>query len=90
MKITNRNGNFKFRDDIKGEYNISHEVTNQEDDDIAAALMLFKVGEITLDEAMCYFGYREYQEGCDKTTKYNHDRVATFVRGATETIRSYL
>lgn len=86
MKITNRNGNFKFRDDIKGEYNISHEVTNQEDDDIAAALMLFKVGEITLDEAMCYFGYRSYQEGYDKNTIYNHDRVATLVRGATETV----
>ena len=85
MKVTLRGFNFKFRDDVNGEYNISQEVTNQEDDDIAAALMLFKVGEITLDEAMCYFGYRSYQEGYNKTTILNHDRVATLVKGATET-----
>ncbi len=89
MKVTLRGSNFKFRDDVNGEYNISKEVTNREDDDIAAALMLFKVGEITLDEVMCYFGYRLYQEGYDNSTKYNHDRVATFVRGATETVRNY-
>lgn len=89
MKVTARTGNFKFRDDINGNYNISHDVTDTVDDDIVTAIMLFKVSEITLDEVMCYFAYREDPEGCCRDKKRNHDYVSGLVWKATATVRAY-
>ena len=82
-------GNFKFRDDINGNYNISHDVTDTIDDDIVTAIMLFKVNEITLDEVMCYFAYRGDPKGCCRSKKRNHDYVSGLVWKATATVRAY-
>lgn len=75
-----------FTDEIKGEYNIVHNINDVDDDYIATVLMLFKVGEITLDEATCYFGHQEYQEGSCRDKIYNHNKVAGLVREATSTM----
>ena len=78
-----------FRDEIKGEYNITQSINDVYDDYIATALMLFKVGEVTLDEAVCYFGYVGDSEGSSKDKIYNHNKVAKLVREATSTISSW-
>lgn len=75
-----------FRDEINGEYNITHSLSDVDDDYLATALMLFKVGEITLDEATCYFGYVGDSEGSCKDKIYNHNKVAFLVREATSTM----
>ena len=75
-----------FRDEINGEYNVTHDISDAQDDYLATALMLFKVGEITLDEATCYFGYVGDSEDSSKDKIYNHNRVADLVREATSTI----
>ena len=85
MVVTVRTpSNLKFRDDVEGNYNISFDVTDITDDDIAAALMMFKVGELCLDEVMCYFGYRLYQEAACKNKIRKHDKVVNMVRAATQ------
>lgn len=89
MRVYNKEffNELTFADEVSGGYNITHNLTDGDDDEIATALMLFKVGEITLDEAACYFGYKEYQEGYSRSDKvYNHKRVAKLVREATSTM----
>ena len=92
MRVYNKgftSNELTFRDEINGGYNITHSLTDKTDDDIATALMLFKVGEITLDEAACYFGHEGYQEGSSRTKEYNHEQVASLVREATSTMRHW-
>lgn len=89
MRVYNKEhpSELTFTDEVNGEYNITHNLTDVDDDYIATALMLFKVGEITLDEAACYFGGEEYQEGYSRSDKvYNHKQVAKLVREATSTM----
>lgn len=88
MRVYNKEhpSELTFADEVNGSYNITHHLTDKTDDDIATALMLFKVGEITLDEAACYFGHESYQEGSSRSKVYNHKQVAKLVREATSTM----
>ena len=88
MRVYNKEffNELTFADEVSGGYNITHNLTDGDDDEIATALMLFKVGEITLDEAACYFGHGAYQEGSSKSKVHNHKKVARLVREATSTM----